>query len=87
MKVVCIDNTFGNARHLDLWGVYDALDPKDLGHPDNWRSDFYILNIDPYLIEATLHRRLGQTMEVWVNKKSFVSLEEFRQTKLAGLGI
>lgn len=87
MKVVCIDNTSGNARHLDLWGVYDALDLNDSGDSHNWANDFYILNIDPYLIEATLHRRLGQTMEVWVNKKSFVSLEEFRQTKLTGLGI
>jgi hypothetical protein len=77
MKVVCIDNTIGNARHLELNKVYDATEIS-------LSSKYYIINTYPY--EGALFRRnsvrYATKHDIWIDKRSFISLEEFRQLKL-----
>ena len=82
IKVVCIDNTIGNARHLGLNKVYDAT--KISPSSKYYNSKYYIINT--YLYEGALfHRnsvRYDTKRDIWIDKKSFISLEEFRQLKL-----
>lgn len=77
IKVVCIDNTIGNARHLGLNKVYDATEISP-------SSKYYIINTYPY--EGALFRRnsvrYATKHDIWIDKRSFISLEEFRQLKL-----
>lgn len=74
MKVVCIDNTSGNARHLELHKVYDVTTMVTNG----------IYNINTYPFEIPIHNgiRSSTKHDIWVDKKSFISLEEFRQLRL-----
>ena len=74
IKVVCIDNTIGNARHLELNKVYDASEIS-LKYS---LAEYYIINTYP------LHNgiRYSTKHDIWINKKSFISLEKFRQLKL-----
>ena len=73
MKVVCIDNTIGNARHLELNKVYDATEISQT-HSKYSASKYYIIN--------TYRVRYATKHDIWIDKRSFISLEEFRQLKL-----
>ena len=77
MKVVCIDNTIGNGRHLELNKVYDASET-----PDKGRDKYYIINTYPYTTLLHPSVRRSTNHDIWINKKAFISLEEFRQLKL-----
>ena len=81
MKVVCIDNTSGNARHLELHKVYDVyffIAPTTFDE----KVIYYVINT--YTFEIPIHNgiRLSTKHDIWVDKKSFISLEEFRQLRL-----
>jgi hypothetical protein len=85
MKVVCIDNTIGNARHLELNKVYDATETTST----RLSSKYYIINTYPYegLSPLIAHGgpsgvRYSTKYDIWIDKRSFISLEEFRQLKL-----
>ena len=87
IKVVCIDNTIGNARHLELNKVYDASEISLQGHlkkHSKYSGEYYIINTYPY--EGALFRRnsvrYATKHDIWIDKRSFISLEEFRQLKL-----
>ena len=86
MKVVCIDNTSGNARHLDLWGVYDAVPEtvESIGGPP---EDFYIIKTKPYLKPHLRQDMSTQEQEIWIDKKAFITIDQFRQIRLKELGI
>jgi hypothetical protein len=83
IKVVCIDNTIGNARHLELNKVYDASEISQT-HSKYSASKYYSINTYPY--EGALFRRnsvrYATKHDIWIDKRSFISLEEFRQLKL-----
>ena len=94
IKVVCIDNTIGNARHLELNKVYDAIEISQT-HSKYSASKYYIINTYPY--EGALFRRnkkmpqkelsfnqkfSSTKYDIWIDKRAFISLEEFRQLKL-----
>ena len=72
MKVVCIDNTIGNARHLELNKVYEV----------SVKSGYYIVNTYPFEIPIHKGVRLKTKQDIWVYKDLLISLEEFRQLKL-----
>ena len=72
MKVVCIDNTYGNSRHLELDKVYDVTEEKK----------YYIINTYPFEIPTHNGIRHSTKHDIFIDKKSFISLEEFRQLKL-----
>lgn len=81
MKVVCIDITRGNARHLDLGKVYDATKP-----PTIEVKEFYIVRSKVY--SNPMHRiGILPERDVWVGRECFVSLEEYRSKKLEQIGI
>lgn len=79
MKVVCIDNTIGNARHLELFGIYEAFTP---GRRFPSEDEYYIVNTYPFAIPIHKAVRLKTKKDIWIDKRAFISLEEFRQSKL-----
>jgi hypothetical protein len=79
MKVVCIDNTIGNARHLELNKVYDA---SEISSFTTFSSEYYIVNTYPFGIPIHKAVRLKTKKDIWIDKRAFISLEEFRQSKL-----
>ena len=88
IKVVCIDNTIGNARHLELNKVYDASEISQT-HSKYSASEYYIINTYPYegLSPLIAHGgpsgvRYSTKYDIWIDKRAFISLEEFRQLKL-----
>jgi len=72
MKVVCIDNSSENARHLEIGVVYDVHDFLAISATSIPGEDRYILNIFPYII---------------VDKSAFISLEEWREKQLKQIGL
>jgi hypothetical protein len=85
MKVVCIDNTIGNGRHLELNKVYDASETpevKGLIVRNLTRDKYYIINTYPYTTLLHPSARRSTNHDIWIDKRSFISLEEFRQLKL-----
>lgn len=76
MKVVCIDNTIGNARHLELFGIYDVTETPVV------KGKYYIVNTYPFAIPIHKAVRLKTKKDIWIDKRAFISLEEFRQSKL-----
>ena len=48
IKVVCIDNTIGNARHLELNKVYDASETSSNSKYGVINGSYYIINTYPY---------------------------------------
>lgn len=82
IKVVCIDNTIGNARHLGLNKVYDASEVSPSKGTLKQSSKYYIINTYPFEIPIHNGIRLSTKHDIWIDKKSFISLEEFRQLKL-----
>ena len=77
MKVVCIDNTIGNARHLELNKVYDASEISQT-HSKYSASKYYIINTYPLIFGI----RYSTKHDIWIDKRAFISLEKFRQLKL-----
>jgi hypothetical protein len=74
MKVVCINNTVGNTRHLELNCIYESIDYTlqerlRLRLPDNYTV---ILKND---------------REIWCDVGCFVTLENWRQMRINELGI
>jgi hypothetical protein len=80
MKLVCIDNTYGNSRHLELHQVYECKTGLD------WKS-YYILRIKPFQIPIWQGKRFEDYIDVWVDKKCFITLEEWRKNRLQEIGI
>jgi hypothetical protein len=79
MKVVCIDNTIGNGRHLELNKVYDASETPEV---KGTAQIYYIINTYPYTTLLHPSARRSTNHDIWIDKRSFISLEEFRQLKL-----
>ncbi len=73
-KVVCIDNSSGNARHLDLYEVYDVKNsPED---------EYYIIETYPYEIPIHNGKRLKKKSEIWVIRNCFLTIQEWRQKRI-----
>lgn len=68
MKVVCLDNTRGNTRYLEVNKVYDTVELTE-------RHKRYPVIGAHYVIKI-FHE------EIWVKKKYMITLEEWRQQKL-----
>ena len=88
MKVVCIDDTYGNSRHCTYGEIYDVLEiviePRD---------SYYIIEIRPLEAPAYRHlpefenKRRNYFQKLWVNQKCFITLEQWRLKKLCDLGV
>jgi hypothetical protein len=81
MKVICINNTCGNARHLHLNEIYEAS--EYLGRA----GQYYLINTHPFEIPIHNNIRLKEKVDLWVDKKYFLTLDEWRQSQLDKLKI
>jgi hypothetical protein len=68
MKVVCLDNTRGNTRHLEVNKVYDTVELTEHHKRYPVIGAHYVIKIF--------------NEEIWVKKKYMITLEEWRQQKL-----
>jgi len=70
MKVVCLDNTRGNTRYLEVNKVYDTKElPGDRSHL--LISEYYIIDLNRHDIKS-----------IWVSRKDMIALDKWRQLKL-----
>jgi hypothetical protein len=76
MKVVCINNKWGNARHLHLNQIYNAKEYNTkLGN-------FYLIHTYPFEIPIHNNIRLKEKVELWVDQKCFITLQQWRKSQL-----
>jgi len=76
-KAVCIDNSSGNARHLDLYEAYDVKNSPD--------GEYYIIETYPYDIPIHNGKRLKKKTEIWVRRNCLLTMQEWRQKRIDGL--
>jgi len=81
MKVICINNTWGNARHLHLKEIYDAKEYNGKF------GNYYLINTHPVEIPIHNNIRLKEKVDLWVEKKCFLTLQEWRRLQLDKLKI
>ena len=75
MKVVCLDNTRGNTRYLDVNKVYDTKElPGDRSHL--LIGEYYIIDLNRHDIKS-----------IWVSRKDMIALDQWRQLQLDKLDI
>ena len=86
IKVVCIDNTIGNARHLELNKVYDASEISQTHRKYSGEYYYKYLSIwrsvSSHSSRGPSGVRYSTKYDIWIDKRAFISLEEFRQLKL-----
>jgi hypothetical protein len=85
MKVVCLDNTRGNTRYLDVNKVYDTKElPGDRSH---------LLIGEHYIIDFNRYSKLRDNdkevfiKSIWVSRKDMITLDQWRQLQLDKLEI
>jgi hypothetical protein len=85
MKVVCIDNTIRNARHLILGKIYDVNevppDPLIIGSGIYDRKNYWV--VEEYLLSENGYRSKERISSIRVGKENFISLEEWRSEKIS----
>lgn len=80
MMVVCIDNSCGNSRHFELGKIYKA---ERIEHLYGSKSDkYYSISEKPWTSLKTLSKRIDNEMNIWVNVKCFIPLDEWRRLKI-----
>ena len=77
MKVVCIDNSWGNSRHLEVGEIYEVVRTVSFRKSNN-----YIILAEPWTSLQTMEERLLNKIEIWVDCKCFVSLDEWRESRI-----
>jgi len=88
MKVVCIDNTIGNSRLFKLNSVYESIDYTFVERVKLRLPDNYIVVIKDNHDHDSDFPTLSSLMNhIWCDVSCFISLEDFRETKLDELGI
>lgn len=91
MKVVCLDNTRGNTRYLEVNKVYDTMEPNtgEKNHP--LIGEHYIIDFNQWTISISdINNSLqdfgdGKQVflkSIWVSKKDMITLEQWRQLQL-----
>jgi hypothetical protein len=78
MKVVCIDNTRGNARHLEVGQIYDAVATPI----ERFKKEYLVVIARPWLVPFVKGKRLNEKKDLWVEADCFISLQEWRQRQL-----
>lgn len=75
--VVCIENSWGNSRHLEVGKIYEVVRTVSFGKSNN-----YIISTEPWTSLQKMEKRLPNKMEIWVDKNCFISLDEWRKVKI-----
>jgi hypothetical protein len=77
MKIVCIDNTIGNSKHFKIGQIVEA---RELTEEEKRKCK---PNIYYYIIDGKYSKKPELLFnEIWCEKRCFISLEEWRETKL-----
>ncbi len=77
MRVVCINDTYGNSRHLELYKVYDTIDSQDVS-----RYGYYTVYSTTYINPLHKMGLIEELKQICVNKRCFTTLEEYRSNKI-----
>lgn len=75
-KLVCIDNTFGNSRHLELYKVYESIG-SDFPSSRNYCVVWSTVYLDPNNKIGIMPGKI-----VYVSSCCFITLEEYRRNKI-----
>lgn len=81
MKVVCIDNSSGNSRHLEVGKIYEVVRTNTINHSKGFSVN-HIISTEPWTSLQKMEKRLPNKMEIWVDKNCFISLDEWRKVKI-----
>lgn len=81
MKVVCLDNTRGNTKYLEVNKVYNTVKPtnKHKGYGSVF-ADHYVIDLNQYIKMHT-----GDVVhigELWIKKSHMITVDEWRDNKL-----
>jgi hypothetical protein len=81
MKIVCIDNTIGNSKHFEIGQIVEA---RELTEEEKRKCK---PNIYYYIIDVKYSKKLELFAsivfnEIWCERRCFITLEEWRETKL-----
>jgi hypothetical protein len=83
MKIVCIDNTIGNSKHFKIGQIVEA---RELTEEEKRKCK---PNIYYYIIDGKYSKTSDEWTftgalfnEIWCERRCFISLEEWRETKL-----
>lgn len=82
MKVVCLDNTRGNTRYLEVNKVYDTTEPLPGERRHPLLEEHYIIDFNRYTKSFRDNGKGVFFKTIWVRKKDMITLEEWRQQKL-----
>lgn len=86
-RVVCLDNTRGNTRYLEVNKVYDTTEPLpgERSHP--LIGEHYIIDFNQYTKSFRDNGKEVFLKSIWVSKKDMITLEQWRQLQLDKLEI
>ncbi len=89
MKVVCITNDSGNSVLLEMYGVYDVVEMGGVHLKYPKHEDYFLIKsnskINNKLKERFIHYNNTQLPEIWVKRSNFITIEEYRNSKLEKL--
>jgi len=87
MKVVCLDNTRGNTKYLEVNKIYDIIEPKpgERSHP--LIGEHYIIDFNQYTKSFRDNGKEVFLKSIWVSRKDMITLEQWRQLQLDKLEI
>ena len=88
-RVVCLDNTRGNTRYLEVNKIYNTIEPKpgEKSHP--LIGEHYIIDFNQWTtsLRAQDYKKDVFFESIWVKKEDMITLEEWRQLQLDKLEI
>jgi len=87
MKVVCLDNTRGNTRYLEVNKIYNTIEPKpgERSHP--LIGEHYIIDFNQYTKSFRDNGKEVFFKSIWVSRKDMITLQQWRQLQLDKLEI
>ena len=74
MRVVCIDNTWGNSRHFEIGKTYDVV--------NTILDKYYVIKNCPLDWHREVPKRLNEEQDIWAPSECFLTLEEWRSRQL-----
>jgi len=86
MKVVCLDNTRGNTKYLEVNKIYDTVEITEIHKSYPVIGEHYIIEYKQWT-NSFRHNEKIFLNEIWVSKKDMITLEQWRQLQLDKLEI
>ena len=86
-RVVCLDNTRGNTRYLEVNKIYNTIEPKpgERSHP--LIGEHYIIDFNQYTKSFRDNGKEVFLKSIWVSRKDMITLQQWRQLQLDKLEI